>query len=96
MAVFLQVRHWLLPGMLGGLLAATPWFIQRIPRQKHTQQCTFTYSTGKCYWFERPNHEFFEMCFDNPPPLARGAVLRDITYTDDNADLRHFVKAQTP
>lgn len=77
--------------IIGGVIA-----INRIPQTKHTQQCQFVYATGRCYWFTRPDHEFFEMCFDNPPPFKAGLYLRDITYTDDNADLRHFVKAQLP
>jgi hypothetical protein len=42
----------------------------------------------------RPNNEIFEAYFDNPPAMVQpGMVLIDLAYTDDNADLRHFVKA---
>lgn len=62
---------------------------------KHTQACTMSLKlTSQCYWFVRPDGEIFEMCFDNPPPFSVGMDFRDISYKDDNADLRHFVKAQ--
>lgn len=64
---------------------------------KHTWECQIVSVNGPIYWFQRPNKELFEMYFDNPPKDLRGLSmypLRDLTYTDDNADLRHFVKAQ--
>lgn len=63
--------------------------------QKHTGPATLALRfTSRCYWFQRPNAEIFEMCFDNPPPWTQGLGFSDITYTDDNADLRHLMKAQ--
>jgi hypothetical protein len=87
------LRFTIIGAIIGG--GITYGFAHRLHRQKHTGPCTFTLRfTSRCYWFTRPNTEFFEMCFDNPPPLAVNTPLFDITYTDDNADLRHFVKAQ--
>jgi hypothetical protein len=61
---------------------------------KHTWDCQLVQQASKSsYWFVRPNHEIFEMFFDNPPIFPVGVQLRDIAYTDDNADMRHFVKA---
>ena len=60
---------------------------------KHTWDCQVVYVNSHIYWFMRPNHELFEMYFDNPPILQLGMQLHDIAYTDDNADMRHFVKA---
>jgi hypothetical protein len=61
---------------------------------KDTQQCTVLYRVSEhIIWFVRPNREIFEAYFDNPPLLMQGATYSHIYYTDDNADLRHFVKA---
>jgi hypothetical protein len=80
--------------LLVGLLLAT---IGCHPQEKHTGPAQLIYiSEGRTqFWFVRPNHELFEMCFDNPPPqwfLNNRFV--DITYFDDNADKRHFIKAR--
>ena len=62
---------------------------------KHTQACFLAQSDGRSFWFIRPNREIFEMYLDNPPEIFnRVRDFRDITYTDDNADMRHFVSAQ--
>jgi hypothetical protein len=66
---------------------------------KHTGPCQFVTSIdSKRYWFMRPaDKELFEMYFDNPPMTVRmvsAPNLVDIYYTDDNADMRHFVKLQ--
>jgi hypothetical protein len=87
------LRFTIIGALIGG--GITYGFAHRPHRQKHTGPCTLSLRfSARCYWFTRPNTEFFEMCFDNPPPLALNGALADITYTDDNADLRHFVKAQ--
>lgn len=64
---------------------------------KHTGPCQVVpaFNHSSCSWFVRPNNEVFEMCFDNPPNFLRtGVAFKDITYTDDNANMRHFIKAQ--
>lgn len=64
-------------------------------RTKHTGPVLYTHrKTVSCLWFMRQNGEIFESCFDNPPPFQNLMQLDDITYTDDSADLRHFVKAK--
>jgi hypothetical protein len=61
---------------------------------KHTWDCQLiAQPTGHVYWYMRPNHELFEVYWDNPPLSWAGAQFKDIAYTDDNADMRHFVKA---
>lgn len=61
---------------------------------KHTWDCQLvSHNTEHTFWFVRPNKELFEVYFDNPPILQVGMSFKDIAYTDDNADLRHFVKA---
>lgn len=61
---------------------------------KHTWDCQIVLiGNAGTFWFERPNKELFEMYFDNPPILRVGMAFKDVTYTDDNADMRHFVKA---
>jgi hypothetical protein len=61
---------------------------------KHTWDCqVIARPSEHIYWFMRPNREIFEAYFDNPPILAPGMTLKDVAYTDDNADLRHFVRA---
>jgi hypothetical protein len=61
---------------------------------KHTWDCQLVARpTEHSFWFMRPNRELFETYFDNPPIFQPGTQFKDITYTDDNADLRHFVKA---
>lgn len=61
---------------------------------KHTWDCVLIdHPTEHTFWFIRPNREIFEAYFDNPPIFPVGTQFRDIAYTDDNADLRHFVKA---
>jgi hypothetical protein len=52
---------------------------------------------GPSFWFLRPTGEAFEMYFDNLPAVLRiGLPLDDITYTDDNADMRHLIKIKVP
>lgn len=60
---------------------------------KHTWDCQVVSANSHIFWFIRPNRELFEMYFDNPPILQPGMALHDLAYTDDNADMRHFVKA---
>lgn len=67
-------------------------------REKHTGPFTVAYrdASARCYYLIRPNGEIFISCFDNPPEFSRGMMLDDMTYRDDNEDLKHFVKAQFP
>jgi hypothetical protein len=62
---------------------------------KHTWDCQLvSRPTEHVFWFARPNREIFEMYLDNPPAiLMPGQIFRDVAYTDDNEDMRHFVKA---
>jgi hypothetical protein len=61
--------------------------------EKHTGRAQVVAANGPRFWFLRPNGEVFQMYFDNPPEVFRsGLTLDDITYTDDNADMRHLVK----
>jgi hypothetical protein len=65
--------------------------------EKHTGKVQVAAVFGPSFWFIRPNGEAFEMYFDNPPAVLRiGLSLEDITYTDDNADMRHLVKLRIP
>jgi hypothetical protein len=65
--------------------------------EKHTGKVQVAGVYGPSFWFIRPNGEAFEMYFDNPPAVLRlGLNLEDITYTDDNADMRHLVKLRIP
>lgn len=86
--------------ILGGLVLSavlwlSPFSIFHVHKQKHTGPVIvqFRVANGKCIWFQRPNLEVFEACFDNPPLFGNGLVLADITYVDDNANWRHFLKA---
>jgi hypothetical protein len=65
--------------------------------EKHTGKVQVAGVFGPSFWFLRPNGEAFEMYFDNPPAVLRlGLSLDDITYTDDNADMRQLVKIKVP
>lgn len=67
---------------------------------KHTQVVTcvgtstipgFKYTV---YYMERPNKEVFTMMFDNPVAIPPNTKLKDVAYTDVDAQTLHFVKAQ--
>jgi hypothetical protein len=63
-------------------------------RQKHTGPVLVSHrASTNCFYFVRPNDELFVTCFDNPPAFDVKMKFRDIVYTDDNEDLKHFVKA---
>jgi hypothetical protein len=69
--------------------------IRQYHGQKHTGPVTLALiATPRSFWFVRPNQEFFEMFFDNPPQIRNGAILEDLVYTDDNGWERHFVSAR--
>lgn len=69
-------------------------YVARHHPLKHTQECQLVQqASGGSFWFMRPDNELFEMYFDNPPILRQGMRFKDIAYTDDNADMRHFVNA---
>jgi hypothetical protein len=69
-------------------------YVARHHPVKHTWECQMVQQASPgAFWFVRPNHELFEMYFDNPPILRPGMLFKDIAYTDDNADMRHFLAA---
>jgi hypothetical protein len=77
---------------LSGWMSGIAWRRFHHPL-KHTWACSIIAENGPVFWFMRPNGELFEAFFDNPPIFRVGTQLSDLAYTDDNADLRHFVKA---
>lgn len=82
--------------MVKKLLFYSILFLVGCSSQKHTGPCQVVPQLvhGSCTWLVRPNNEVFEMCFDNPPNWMQiGVAFKDITYTDDNRNMRHFVKA---
>lgn len=67
---------------------------------KHTQVVTCVGSSTipgfkyTVFYMERPNKEVFTMMFDNPAAIPPNAKLKDVVYTDVDANTVHFIKAQ--
>lgn len=60
---------------------------------KHQGPCTVMVNNDGRLWFQRPNGELYSMYFDNPPAFSVGVKFSDLAYTDDSADMKHFVSA---
>lgn len=96
MVEYMKLRHFLVPlvALIAIGLSAPKLWPHGI---KHTGRCVRSFrspSDTRCDWFVRPNNEIFEACWDNPPDFVDGLTFEDISYKDDNADLRHFIKAK--
>lgn len=82
--------------LVAGNVAMGSFIGHRRWQQKSTGPAVLQLKMGSSFWFARPNGEVFEMFFDNPPPFQPGMRMDDITYTDDNESMRHFLKATFP
>jgi hypothetical protein len=78
--------------VLGMLLMIGTYNVPYHP-QKHTGPITVVgYNFSNEYIMWRPNNEVFMMKFDTDVDFCFGP-LDDITYTDVDANVRHFIKA---
>lgn len=60
---------------------------------KHQGPCQVMANNYGRLWLKRPNGQVFSMYLDNPPEFRIGLKFKDLEYTDDSVDMKHFISA---